>query len=152
MLRTPSATMFICSTISSSGRPRPSSKPTLRLRLFGLVHVATRSPSPARPANVIGSPPSATPSRVSSASPRVISAACVLSPYPSPAAVPDRDGDHVLHRAGDLAADDVGVRVHAEAPAHEELLQVARGVRRRAHAITDAAGCPSATSWRGSAR
>jgi hypothetical protein len=39
--------MFDCSTISSSERPRPSSKPTLRFRLFGLVQVATSSPIPA---------------------------------------------------------------------------------------------------------
>ena len=88
MVFTPSATMFISAMISSSERPRPSSKPTYRFRLFSLVHVATRSPIPARPAKVIGLPPSATPSRASSASPRVMSAARVLSPKPSPAAAP----------------------------------------------------------------
>ena len=44
---------------------------------------------PASPANVAGSPPSATPSRVISASPRVMSVARVLSPKPIPSAMPD---------------------------------------------------------------
>ncbi|CAB4809688.1 unannotated protein [freshwater metagenome] len=48
-----------------------------------------RSPMPARPANVIGFPPSATPSRVISARPRVISVARVLSPKPIPSVIPD---------------------------------------------------------------
>ena len=43
---------------------------------------------PARPASVCASPPIATPSRVSSASPRVITAARVLSPTLSPWAMP----------------------------------------------------------------
>ena len=50
--------------------------------------MATRSPSPASPANVIGSAPSAAPSRAVSASPRVISVARVLSPKPIPSAIP----------------------------------------------------------------
>src|SRR5439155_22387028 len=54
----------------------------------GELQVATRSPSPARPANVIGSAPSAAPNRAVSASPRVISEARVLSPKPIPAAIP----------------------------------------------------------------
>ena len=44
---------------------------------------------PASPENVSGSPPMATPSRVSSARPRVITAARVLSPVPRPSAMPD---------------------------------------------------------------
>jgi hypothetical protein len=40
-----------------------------------------------------------------------------------------RDRDDVLQRAGDLAPDDIGVGVDAEAPAHEELLQHQCGVR-----------------------
>ena len=43
---------------------------------------------PASPANVAASPPIATPSRVSSARPRVITMARVLSPTPSPWAMP----------------------------------------------------------------
>ena len=80
--------MFMSAVISSSVRPAPSCSPTLRLRLNGLRHVVTRSPIPARPANVWASPPIATPSRVSSASPRVITIARVLSPTPRPWAMP----------------------------------------------------------------
>src|SRR5262245_38274160 len=85
---TPSATIFISATTSSSFRPLPSSTPTVRLRLCVLVHVATRSPMPARLENVSGLPPSAMPRRVSSARPRVSRAALVLSPYPRPSAIP----------------------------------------------------------------
>ena len=52
------------------------------------MHVAARSPIPARPANVCGCAPSAEPSRAISASPRVISAALVLSPCPIATATP----------------------------------------------------------------
>ena len=58
------------------------------MRLYGLMHVVMRSPIPANPANVAGSPPIATPSRVSSANPRVMTAARVLSPTPRPWAMP----------------------------------------------------------------
>ena len=44
---------------------------------------------PASPLKVIGSPPMAMPSRLSSASPRVITAARVLSPVPRPSAMPE---------------------------------------------------------------
>ena len=47
-----------------------------------------RSPLPASPRNVSGSPPRATPSRTSSARPRVTSAAIVFMPKSSPAATP----------------------------------------------------------------
>ena len=83
---------------------------------------------PARPENVSGSPPSATPRRASSASPRVMSAAFVLSPYPRPAAMPAAIAIDVLERTRDLAAHDVGVRVDAEGAGHEELLELRRGL------------------------
>ena len=54
----------------------------------GDEQVATRSPSPARPAKVSGSAPSATPSLLISARPRVIREARLLSPNPMPAAIP----------------------------------------------------------------
>jgi len=60
----------------------------VRLRDSGDMHVAIRSPTPARPANVTGSAPSASPRREVSASPRVISDALELSPSPSPSAMP----------------------------------------------------------------
>ena len=71
---TPSATMFIEAMISSMVRPLPSSSPTWRLRLCVEMHVATRSPMPARPENVMASPPMAMPRRVSSLRPRVMTA------------------------------------------------------------------------------
>ncbi len=86
---TPSATMFMEAMISSMVRPLPSSSPTWRLRLWVEMQVATRSPMPARPEKVMASPPMAMPSRVSSLSPRVMTAERVLSPVPSPSAMPE---------------------------------------------------------------
>src|SRR5438128_5318719 len=85
---TPSATVDRPASTSSSRLPSPSSTPSWWLRDSGPVAVSRRSPMPARPANVAGSAPSATPSRVISASPRVSSAARVLCPNPSPSRMP----------------------------------------------------------------
>ena len=85
---TPSATMRISAMISSRERPRPSCSPTIRFRLSELVHVATRSPTPASPAMVMRSPPMATPRRPSSARPRVMRAASDESPSPRPWRMP----------------------------------------------------------------
>jgi hypothetical protein len=52
------------------------------------MQVAMRSPIPARPAKVVGLAPMATPSRASSARPRDITAARVLSPTPRPSPMP----------------------------------------------------------------
>ena len=60
----------------------------MRFRLLGLAHVATRSPTPARPPKVSTFPPRVTPRRPSSARPRVMSTARVLSPRPSPSPMP----------------------------------------------------------------
>ena len=68
--------------------PLPRLTPNVWLRESGDMQVAMRSPTPARPAKVAGSPPSATPSRVVSASPRVMIVALVLSPMPMPSAMP----------------------------------------------------------------
>src|SRR5438445_12785633 len=87
-VRTPSATLWRPACACSSVLPCPSSTPRLRLRDRAPVAVRMRSPMPARPANVSGSAPSATPSRVISASPRVISAARGLWPMPSPSTMP----------------------------------------------------------------
>ena len=72
----------------SSVSPCASATPSARLRLRLPVVVSTRSPMPARPAKVSGSAPSATPSRVISASPRVMSAARGLWPSPRPSRMP----------------------------------------------------------------
>src|SRR5213596_1696745 len=85
---TPSATEARPASASASAVPCASSTPSDRLRDKGPVAVRMRSPIPARPANVAGSAPSATPSRVISASPRVSSAARVLCPNPSPSRMP----------------------------------------------------------------
>ena len=68
--------------------PRPRYSPNVRFRDSGELHVATRSPIPASPANVCAWAPSAEPSRAISASPRVISVALVLSPSPMATAMP----------------------------------------------------------------
>ena len=104
----------------------------MRLRLSGLMHVAIRSPRPVSPANVRGSPPIATPRRVISASPRVITIALVLSPTPEALGHAGGDRDDVLERAAQLAAGHVGVRVDAEDRAGEDRLQRHGDMRRRA--------------------
>src|SRR5947208_12174419 len=85
---TPSTTAARPASASSRRFPSPSSTPSWWLRDWGPVAVRMRSPIPASPANVDGSAPSATPNRVISASPRVISAARVLWPIPSPSRMP----------------------------------------------------------------
>src|SRR2546422_2311474 len=85
---TPSTTAARPASASSRRFPSPSSTPSWWLHDRGPVAVRMRSPIPASPANVAGSAPSATPNRVISASPRVISAARVLWPIPSPSKMP----------------------------------------------------------------
>src|SRR5262245_13533319 len=84
----PSAVCRVAMRACSRVSPRPRCSPKVRLRDIGDMHVPTRSPRPARPANVSGSAPRRTPSRAVSARPRVISAALVLSPSPMPEAIP----------------------------------------------------------------
>src|SRR5581483_10130852 len=85
---TPSTTIGVERSTSSSARPRPSSSPAQRLRLWRLVQVAMRSPTPASPATVAGCPPQAATSRPSSARLRVSRAAFPLSPAPRPSPIP----------------------------------------------------------------
>ena len=84
----PSATWVVIAATSATGMPRPIISPNVRFRDSGELQVATRSPIPASPAKVCWSAPSAAPSRVISARPRVISVARVLSPQPMPTAMP----------------------------------------------------------------
>src|SRR2546427_7930643 len=79
-VRTPSATMRVSRSTAATVWPRVSAMPSWRLRERLPVHVRTRSPRPASPERVAGAPPSATASRVISASPRVMSAARAFSP------------------------------------------------------------------------
>ena len=93
--------------------PRPSRSPKLRLRDSGELQVATRSPSPARPAKVSGSAPSyAQPGRLGQPAGDDRGERVVAEAHPRADAAGERDD--VLHRAAELAADDVGVRVRAE--------------------------------------
>src|SRR5882672_1483399 len=85
---TPSTTACVRASAAATDCPCPSATPSPRLRDSEPVAVRMRSPRPARPANVIGCAPSATPSRVISARPRVINAARVLKPSPSPSRMP----------------------------------------------------------------
>src|SRR6266545_3649399 len=85
---TPSTTAGFPASACSSVLPCPSATPRVRLRDKAPVAVRIRSPMPARPANVIGCAPSVTPSRVISASPRVIRAARALNPSPRPSRIP----------------------------------------------------------------
>ena len=120
---TPSATMCMPASISSSERPLPSSMPTCRLRLSAPVQVSTRSPRPASPLNVSGRAPSATARRVISARPRVISAAKRVGTEAQPLAGARRDGDHIFHRAGEFDAEHVVVGVQAKIRRGEFLLK-----------------------------
>ena len=114
--------MFISARMSASLRPRPSCSPTWRLRLCGLTHVVIRSPMPASPANVVASPPIATPSRVISARPRVITAARVLSPTPRPWAIPAAMATTFFSAPASSHPIDVVVEVDAEQAAGEHRL------------------------------
>ena len=106
--------MFIDSRIASIVSPCPSASPTVLLRLCFDEHVAIRSPIPASPANVAGvaADRHAEPGHLRQPAgdqrrPGVV-------PEAHPLRHAGRDGDDVLDDAGDLAADDVGVRVHAQ--------------------------------------
>ena len=85
---TPSAVCLLTARACAEVMPSPRRRPNVRFRDNGELQVATRSPIPARPANVRGSAPIASPSLAISASPRVMSVALVLSPRPSAIAIP----------------------------------------------------------------
>ena len=85
---TPSAVCFVTAMTSETARPCPRRTPNEWLRDSGDMHVAMRSPTPASPANVGASPPSAMPRRIVSARPRVMIEALELSPMPMPSAMP----------------------------------------------------------------
>src|SRR5262249_55264630 len=71
---TPSATLLMLAWIAPRPSPLARRSPTRRFRPCRLKQVVIRSPSPARPANVAPSAPSATAKRVISTRPRVTSA------------------------------------------------------------------------------
>ena len=84
----PSATPPSWAATSGQLAVEARSSPARRFRDSGLMQVAMRSPTPARPANVRGSAPTAMPRRVISARPRVMIAAFPLSPSSSPSTIP----------------------------------------------------------------
>ena len=88
--------------------------------------MATRSPSPARPISVIGLASIAIASRAVSARPRVITEAVVLSPKPSPTAIPTDERDDVLVGAAELAAHHVDAGVGPERRRVHESLEPLR--------------------------
>src|SRR5487761_1896067 len=74
----------------SCGRasPRPSARPSAKLRDCGLEQVRIRSPRPDSPAMVSPRAPQARPSRTNSEKPRVVSAASADAPNFLPATIP----------------------------------------------------------------
>ena len=121
---TPSATMRMSAMMSSRERPRPSCSPTIRFRLRVLVQVATRSPTPARPAMVMRSPAHghAQATKLGQAPgderrQRRVAETQALEDA-------GRDGEDVLGGAGHLAPHDVGVGVHPERRGAQQLLDL----------------------------
>ncbi len=129
---TPSAVCVVLARTSVQRQAAArAARRTARLRDSGELQEATRSPRPASPAKVCWSAPSA-----------VAQAADLGQPAgdqhgPGVVAQAHADGDadgqrdHVLDRAAELAADDVGVGVRAEVAGVAGLLQLARRRRRR---------------------
>src|SRR5580700_402349 len=68
--------------------PWPRLTPNWKLRDCGLEQVSSKSPRPDSPIMVCGLAPNALPKRVSSAKPRVVSAAPALAPRPRPVTTP----------------------------------------------------------------
>jgi hypothetical protein len=87
-LSAPSATERRSAKMSFSARPWPSAAPSDVLREVSEAQVSTRSPRPQSPESVSAFAPMARPKRVSSAKPRVMSAARAPSPSLRPSATP----------------------------------------------------------------
>ena len=114
-----------------------------RLRLCGLLHVAIRSPFPARPRNVNGVPPTATPSRVSSARPRVM-AALVFQPKPRPSPIRPQWRGRSSPRRRPRSRPRRG-SLHVQRVGHQQLLKsLCRAMSRLAMTVAD--GSPAMTS------
>ena len=113
-LFTPSATIFMSATMSSSFRPCPSSTPTVRFRLCvarargdEVAHAGEAGERERVAAERDAEPRELGEPAGDERGLRVVAVAEAVGD-------PGGDRDHVLERAGDLTADDVGVRVHAE--------------------------------------
>ena len=107
---------------------------------------STRSPMPDRPANVSGFAPIATPIRVISARPRVISATRVFEPKPRPSETPAPIAIDVLERAADQHADHVVGAVDAEVQRASALPARARSSSRRGRRARSPPASPAAIS------
>src|SRR5919106_573414 len=142
---TPSATLFFPARASSGDLPRPSSSPSVRLRDSAPVAVRIRSPIPASPANVRGSAPMRTPSRVISARPRVMSAARGLCPSPSPSTMPAATAITFLS-APPSSTPTTSVCVYTRKCPHENARCARRATPSCGAAATTAVGCPWCTS------
>ena len=128
---TPSAVCCFCASICSSVSPRPSFSPKVRLRDSGEVQVATRSPSPASPEKVmrVGAERGAQPGGLGEAAGDERGLGVVAEAHALGHAGGQRDD--VLHRAAELAADDVGVGVRPEVRPSCRRPAAARPRRRR---------------------
>ena len=111
---TPSATLSMLARTSASFWPLPIRSPTVRLRPSGLTQVVIRSPSPARPAKVLGLRAHRHAQAGDLDQPAGDQGG--LGVVAGRQAVEDAggDGDDVLGRPGQLDADRVGVGVDAE--------------------------------------
>ena len=130
---TPSATMFISVMMSSSVAALAELDTDVAVAALRAAARRDRDrPCPRARRTSADRRPSSTPRRASSARPRVINAALVLSPYPRPSAMPAPIASTFFERARDLAADDVGIRVDAQRRREEQLLHLV-GDRRVGH-------------------
>ena len=111
---TPSATVSLPASAASSDAPFPISMPSARLRLSAPVHVSTRSPTPASPANVaaLRAERDAEPRHLVQPARDERRARVEAEPHAFDDA--RRDRHDVLERAAELDADDVVVRVDAK--------------------------------------
>ena len=143
---TPSAVCLVAAT-----PPRGHAPAEVARRRCGCATAATCRWRPGRRCRrarrrSAGRRPAPAPSRVVSASPRVMSEALVLSPSPMPLGHADGERDDVLHRAAELAADHVGVGVGPEVRRRRRPAAAARRRPRRRRRRRCAAGCRSAIS------
>ena len=139
---TPSAVCLVTATTSASAHPLAEAA----RRRCGCATAATcrwrrGRRRPASPAKVAGSAPSAAPSRVVSASPRVMIDALELSPMPMPSAMPTASAMTFFTAPPSSVPDDVGVGVGAEVRRRRRPPRRSSAIASSAQATTLAAGC-----------
>ncbi len=131
---------------ASRESPRPSARPRRRLR--DSIGTGEHQIAERREAHEgsTSSAPSARPSRIISASPRVISATRVLAPKPMPSAIPRADRDHVLDGAAHLDSDDVRLRIGPKLRPRQTQRQLRWQIHPSRDATVMAVGSPAPTS------